>query len=147
MVSFKNPENQALEAFSYILLKTIYGKDLDEDLLKIIKRNLYSDETDLKDIKNDPLSILPNEHMKKLIVEFIFELCFSDFHHSLGKKLEKHPVVLQIMSVFLRCTLGKLGLEEAYSFTNKLPTETVVEFLGDYFDLNYHKNGDSYFFI
>ena len=87
MFSFKNPDNQVLEAFSYILLKTIYGKDLDEDLLKIVKINLYSDEVNLKDIQNDPLSFLTNDHMKKLIVEFIFELCFSDFHQALGKKL------------------------------------------------------------
>ena len=43
------------------------------------------------------------------------------------------------MTLFMRCILVKLGLREAGSYEQKLPTETVVELLSDYFDLNYRK--------
>lgn len=64
---------------SYLLLKTIYGDQLDEQLLITMKVNLYGDDTNLKDIKNVALDDLTSNEMKKLMVEFMFELCFSDF--------------------------------------------------------------------
>lgn len=51
------------------------------------------------------------------------------------------------MSVFLRCVLIKLGLQEAKHYEQSLPTETVVELLGDFFDLNYRKTNEIYQFI
>ena len=68
MVSFKDSSNKILQAFSYLLLKTIYNKELDEELLKRVKINLYGDETNLKEIQNIPISKLSNDQMKKLIV-------------------------------------------------------------------------------
>lgn len=51
------------------------------------------------------------------------------------------------MSIFLRCVLVKLGLQQAKDYEECLPMETVVELLGDFFDLNYRKTKEIYQYI
>ena len=51
------------------------------------------------------------------------------------------------MSIFIRSRLVKMGLQDAISFSQKLPLDTVVELISDLFDLNYRKNDDTYLFM
>lgn len=136
-----------MQAFSFLLLRTVYGDTLNENLLNLIKLHLYSDELDLKIIENSPLLDLNSEQMKKFVVEFVVQLYFADFQTVFEKRLAKHPVILTIMSIFLRCVLVKLGLQQAKDYEECLPMETVVELLGDFFDLNYRKTKEIYQYI
>lgn len=51
------------------------------------------------------------------------------------------------MVLLMRTLLVKLGLQEANSYAQGLPTEIAVEILSDYLDLNYRKKGDAYLFL
>jgi hypothetical protein len=61
--------------------------------------------------------------MKKFFVELIFMLSFTDFTQVLTKKLEKYPVILYILTVYLRCVLVSQGVPQAANYEIELKTD------------------------
>lgn len=146
-MSFSSDANRVLEAFSFLLLRTIYGSTLNQPLLNALKTKLYKDTLDLTSISNFQLPRLSSNEMKKFVAEFVIELYFTDFEVVFFKKIAKYSVIIDILTLFLRCILVGLGLAEAGNYLQDLPSDTVVELLSDYFDMNYRKTKGAYLFL
>lgn len=69
---FAGKNNSNLQAYSYMLLTTIYDANINESLLGEVKTLLYDRALVLTEIKGQPFPELSNEEMKKLMVEFVF---------------------------------------------------------------------------
>lgn len=119
---FSNGSNSNLFAYSYMLLVTIYDQLINENLLSQLKSLLYEEALDLTKIQHHPFPEVSNDEMKKLMVEFIFELQFTDHSKALPKALQKHPIVLHIIVLFLRALLAKFGIAEAGEYGQPIPT-------------------------
>jgi hypothetical protein len=50
-------------------------------------------------------------------------LSFTDFTQVLTKKLEKYPVILYILTVYLRCVLVSQGVPQAANYEIELKTD------------------------
>jgi hypothetical protein len=108
--AFTGESNSNLQAYSYMLLTTIYDANINESLLGQLKSLLYDHALVFTDIKGQPFPELSDEEMKKLMVEFVFELQFTDHRRALPRALQRYPVILHILVLFLRALLLRLGI-------------------------------------
>jgi hypothetical protein len=113
----------------------------------LVKSLLYEESLDLAKIAHHPFEGLASNEIKKLMVEFIFELQFTDYSKTLIKTLNKYPVILYVLVMFLRTLLAKYGLEEANDYNTLIPTETAYEMLSELLDINYRNADHSYLFM
>jgi len=85
--------------------------------------------------------------MKKLVVEFFYSLGYSQFHDKVDSKLAKYPIVMEILVLYFRIILKKLGLNHAENYLFKLPTKDVFKLIIQYFDLNCREQANLYLFF
>ena len=62
------------------------------------------------------------------------------------EKLTKYPIILEIIIMFIRKLLNNLNVHNANNYIFHLPTQSVLEMLVEYFDLNCRKHDDIYMF-
>jgi hypothetical protein len=129
-----------------MLLSTIYDTTINEDLLGLLKSLLYDQSLALTDVCGHPFSELSNAEMKKLIVEFVFELQFADHTKVLPRALERHPIVLHILALFLRTMLVRFGMAEAGSYSQAIPAESAFEVLSELLGISFRPVDSSYLF-
>lgn len=60
--------------------------------------------------------------------------------------LDKFYASLEIMTIYFRALLHKLGFSGAEDYTVKLKTDEIIAILSEYFDLNCQFNLNTYFF-
>lgn len=143
---FEGETNNNLQAYSYMLLTTIYDANINENLLGQLKALLYDRDLVLTAIKEQPFSDLNNEEIKKLIVEFVFQLQFTDHRKALPRALQRHPVIIHILVIFLKTLLLRFGIEEAGIYNQAIPTESAFEVLSELLDINFRLIKGSYLF-
>jgi hypothetical protein len=110
---FAQEGSSNLFAYAFMLLAAIYQSEVNQQLLGTLKSLFYENSLDLTAIANHPFPELSNLQMKKLVVELVFQLQFADHTSALPKALEKHPVILHILVLFLKALLLQFGIGEA----------------------------------
>ena len=122
--TIKNNSNSNLQGFIWALLSSIFQTEVIEDVLYILKNTILSEQLDTVPINNihkTGLVGLSTKHMKKFMVEFLFELNYSRAENKVDLKLNKNPIILDIFVLLFRKLLVTLNVE-AENFDKPIPS-------------------------
>lgn len=75
--------------------------------------------------------------MKKLMVEFFYQIIYSTVENKVEERLKKNPIILEIMVFFMRKMLSSYNFDHSKSYKTPVSTRDIFKLLMDIFDLNY----------
>lgn len=133
-------QNSNIEAFCWALLTIIYSGELKEDMLITLKSTIYSpllDSQVIEETEEKSISNLSLQQMRKLMVEFFYQIIYSTVQNKVEERLKKNPIILEIMVFFMRKMLSSYNLDHSKSYKTPVSTRDIFKLLMDIFDLNY----------
>ena len=71
---------------------------------------------------------------------------YSSLENKIENKLNKNPIVLDIMAILFRKLMVTLHVQNAEDFNKPIPSSEALQVLEDYFDLNVRHIGNLFLF-
>lgn len=140
--------NSNLQGLAWALLHSAYSPPTRYRLLNFLQSAIYSRQTDPSEFKGLGGSVtgqMKVDEVKKVMADFFFEMQYSAAGTKVESKLNKYPIVLELLALTLRGLLAEAGVKDSLNYSLAVSTPESFKVLAIHFDLNLEKKEYLYF--